>query len=120
MFGWSRLTEASERQQAYVVSMLGSGGAGVLFVGWAVGDGASWWGLLAVEAVLAVPFGLALRAYRAGIYVSRTGVRVRTLVRTRSVAWGEVVEIDSGPYRRIDRPDDPRRSDAIFLVLRSG
>lgn len=67
-----------------------------------------------------MPFGLAFRAYRVGIYVSRTRVRVRTLFRTRSVPWGEVAEIDSGPYRRIDRPDDPRRSDAIFLVLRSG
>lgn len=100
--------------------MLGSGGSGVLFLVWAVSDGGPWWGLLTVEAVFAVPFGLAFRSYRAGIYVSRTAVRVRTLARTRTLPWGEVAEIGSEPYRRIDRPDDPRRSDAIFLVLRAG
>ncbi|MFE0458575.1 PH domain-containing protein [Kitasatospora sp. NPDC058965] len=88
-------------------------------IGVVIGVSAGWPGGLGAS-VFWLPLLAYVRIYRLGIYVDDLGVRVRGTVRTVTVPWGEVAAVESQPYRAIARPDDPRRSDCIVLVLRSG
>ncbi|MEZ0070654.1 hypothetical protein ABIA32_006707 [Streptacidiphilus sp. MAP12-20] len=116
MLGWERITPASRYQvrlmPTLAVTALGAG----LLSPVMVGSQLLW--LPAVEPVFLVPFFVALRFYRTGLYADRDRVRIRSPWRTRTVAMADIAEITSAP-RRGDL-HDPMRSDAFRIVLRTG
>ncbi|WP_436494205.1 hypothetical protein [Actinokineospora sp. HUAS TT18] len=75
--------------------------------------GSNWVGVLAVGAVAAVLIGLGWRWNRVGVFVGDSGVRVRRVLATRTVAWASVKKF-------VDRPAgiDPAR--AIWVVTVDG
>ncbi|MEY9877060.1 hypothetical protein ABH931_006582 [Streptacidiphilus sp. MAP12-33] len=81
-------------------------------------------GDLAIDGAASLGLGLIavlmIRLYRAGLYLGPQHVRVRSAWRTHTLPRAELVAVTTAPYRRISRPDDPSRSDAIVLHLASG
>ena len=60
---------------------------------------------------------IGLRMYRVGVYVSDDALRVRHLLRTRTLRWGAIDHVTSQPARMLGRPTVRH---AIWVVPRSG
>jgi hypothetical protein len=83
-------------------ALLGFGGLFALAVTIAlvtVGGGSPWPTILAVYAFVAVVLIVAWRFFRVGVYVSGRALRIRHLLRTRTLAWADIDEVQSRPAR---------------------
>ena len=64
-----------------------------------LGGGSPWVTILAVYAFVAVVLIGAWRFFRVGVYVSGTALRIRRVLRTRTLPWADIDEVRSSPAR---------------------
>ena len=74
-------------------------------------------GILAVYAFVVVLLLVGWRVYRVGIYVSDGALRIRHLLRTRTLRWSQIDQVASRPARMFGR-DTVRH--AIWVLPRDG
>jgi hypothetical protein len=102
--------------------LLAGGAAALVAVTVGVAAGGSW----RINPLLGVPAGYGVlacwllvvwRSHRAGVFVSEHGIRIRHLIRTRTIAWPDVAGIDSKPALLLGTATDRT---AIWVRLRGG
>ena len=74
-------------------------------------------GILAVYAFVVALLLVGWRVYRVGIYVSDSALRIRHLLRTRTLRWSQIDQVTSRPARMFGR-DTVRH--AIWVLPRDG
>jgi hypothetical protein len=73
--------------------------------------------VFAVYGFVLVLAAIGWRMYRVGVYVSDDALRVRHLLRTRTLRWGQIDHVSSQPARMLGRPTVRH---AIWVVPRKG
>jgi len=73
--------------------------------------------ILAVYGFVVVLLLVGWRVYRVGIYVSDDALRIRHLLRTRTLRWSQIDQVRSQPARMLGRPTVRH---AIWVIPRGG